>query len=252
MKSYACAYHHKRGPAVCPVTVYQPIEDVERALVTFVEQHVLTPDVIAMMGREIRGAIEAQLPKREADAAELERELRDVKAEQKRLTKAVALADDVPELVSELRQRAVRARSLEAQIATIRRAPAELRELVDQAEATVRARLGNLRAALIEGADLRAVFGRLFPRGLQFFPDRVGDRQVWRLEGAAALGRVAVNEADPWFTIDKNSSPEVEGSRASADEGGALNKIATLPNQATASDRAKAAWFTNRSDPNGI
>ncbi len=98
----------------------------------------MTPDVIAGMTREIRAAIEAQLPRRVADATELERELRDVKAEQKRLTKAVALADDVPELVTELRQRAARARALEVQIATIRRAPSELRALVDQAEATVR------------------------------------------------------------------------------------------------------------------
>ncbi len=252
VKSYACAYHHKRGPAVCPVTVYQPIEDVERALVAFLEQHVLTPYVIATMGGEIRRALEAQLPKQEADAAELERELREVKAEQKRLTKAVALADDVPELVAELRQRATWARSLEAQIATIRSAPAELRALVDQAEATVRARLGNLRDALIDGADLRAVFGRLFPRGLQFFPDRIGDRQVWRLEGAAALGRVAVDEVDPWFTIDQNPSPTVDGSRACGDVDDDANKIAALPDQASAADRAKMAWFTNRSDPNGI
>jgi septal ring factor EnvC (AmiA/AmiB activator) len=106
----------------------------------------LTPDVIAGM-REIRAAIEAQLPRRVADATELERELRDVKAEQKRLTKAVALADDVPELVTELRQRAARARALEVQIATIRRAPSELRALVDQAEATVR-RCGLVRIAI--------------------------------------------------------------------------------------------------------
>jgi hypothetical protein len=106
----------------------------------------------------------------------------------------------------------MRARALELQIATIRRAPSELRALVDQAEATARARLGNLRDALIDGADLRAVFGRLFPRGLQFFPDRIGDRKVWRLEGAAALGRVAVDEADHHRAPPL---PTVGGSRSS-------------------------------------
>ncbi|HEY0477344.1 MAG TPA: hypothetical protein VGD37_07455 [Kofleriaceae bacterium] len=56
-----------------------------------------------MLG-EIREQIAAQLPKRDADVAALETDLRNVRAEQKRLAKAVALADDVPELVSELRQ----------------------------------------------------------------------------------------------------------------------------------------------------
>src|SRR5688572_18230640 len=99
-------------------------------------KHVLTPDTIAGLSGDIRAAIEAQLPQREADAAELERELGEVNAEQKRLTKAVALADDVPELVTELRQRAARARALEVQIAATHRAPSELRALVDEAEAT--------------------------------------------------------------------------------------------------------------------
>lgn len=44
------------------------------------------------------------MPKRDADIAALEAELRDVRAEQKRLARAVALADDLPELVTELRQ----------------------------------------------------------------------------------------------------------------------------------------------------
>ncbi len=228
VKSYVCVYHHKRGPAVYPVTVYQPMEDVERALVAYVDQHVLTPDVIATMATEIRAAIEAQLPSREADVSELEQELRNVKAEQRRLTKAVALADDVPELVSELRVRGARARALEAQIDTVRRAPAELRALVDQAETTVRERLGNMRAALLEGSDLRAVFLRLFPNGINFHPARIGDRQVWRLQGAAAIGRVALNETDPWFNIEKFPSVSREGSPASQNSTATGREIAQL------------------------
>lgn len=252
VKAYTCIHHHTRGASVCPVTIYQPTEDVERALVTYIADHVLTPDAIAAMTREIRGAIEAQLPKREADASELERELRDVKAEQKRLTKAVALADDVPELVTELRQRAARARALEVRIATIRRAPAELRALVDQAEATVRERLADVRGALIDRADLRAVFLRLFPDGIEFQPVRVGDRQVWRLAGAAAVGRVALNEADAWFNLGEDSSPSGEGSPLNLDDDGAANKIAGMGSPALNNQPAEAGWFKLDRDPNGI
>lgn len=252
VKSYVCVYHHKRGPAVCPVTVYQPMEDVERALIAYLDRHVLTPDVIATMAGEIRAAIEAQLPSRDADVSELERELRDVKAEQRRLTKAVALADDVPELVTELKARATRARALEVQIATIRRAPAELRALVDQAEATVKERLGNVRAALLDGADLRAVFLRLFPNGITFHPARIGDRQVWRLQGAAAIGRVALNETDPWFNIEKIPSPLGDGSPANSNGTTSGSKIAQIHPAGESTNPAQEGWFNNACDPNGI
>jgi hypothetical protein len=55
---------------------------------------------------EVRGQITAQLPKRDAQLSEMEAELRNLRVEQQRLAKAVALADDVPELVTELRRRA--------------------------------------------------------------------------------------------------------------------------------------------------
>ena len=252
VKAYTCIHHHTRGASVCPVTIYQPIEDVESALIAYVAEHVLTPDVIAEMAREIRAAIEAQLPRREADATELERELRDVKAEQKRLTKAVALADDVPELVTELRQRAARARALEVQIATIRRAPSELRALVDQAEATVRDRLGDVRAALLDRADLRAVFLRLFPDGIEFRPVRVGERQVWRLEGGAAVGRVALNESDAWFNLGEPPSPSAEGSASNRDDDDTANKIAGMNPAALNTKPSEQAWFKLDRDPNGI
>jgi hypothetical protein len=63
---------------------------------------------------EIRAEIAAQALQREADLTQLEAELRTARAEQKRLAQAVALADDVPELVSELRQRSTRIQNLEA------------------------------------------------------------------------------------------------------------------------------------------
>ena len=194
---------------------------------------------------------EKRIARRVFDAA-LERELREVKAQQKRLTKAVAMADDVPELVTELRDRAVRARALEVRIATIQRAPSELRALVDQAETIVRERLTNIRAAMLDGADLRAVFLRLFPGGIQFRPVRVGDRQVWRLEGAAAIGRVALSESDAWFNMGENPSPSDEGSQPGHGDRETANKIAALPDHPPPARPADAGWFNLDRDPNGI
>ncbi|MBK7072427.1 MAG: recombinase family protein [Myxococcales bacterium] len=207
VKSYACRRRHQRGPRACAASVHQPMADVETALLTYLESSVLTADVIDHYAREIRAAVEDEIPDREADVADLEAQLRQVKAEQKRLTKAVAIADDVPELVTELRDRATRARGLEARIAAVRRTPDNLRGTVDRAEAQVRAKLGQARSALTLANDpegLRLTFLRLFPEGLRFHPGRVGTHQVWEIEGSLNLCQLAgVDELAP-FTLNRD------------------------------------------------
>ncbi|HEU4729528.1 MAG TPA: hypothetical protein VFT22_16625 [Kofleriaceae bacterium] len=116
-----------------------------------------------------------------------------MRAEQKRLAKAVALADDVPELVVELRQRAARIQHLEAQILSAKRTPDEFASLVKQIEASSRAKLLDLRAALADEHDRREVFLALFPSGLSFSPTRTpdGQRQVWMIQGEVDLALLA-------------------------------------------------------------
>jgi ABC-type transporter Mla subunit MlaD len=133
----------------------------------------------------VRAQIEPQLPQRRDDIAALEAELASVRAEQKRLAKAVALSDDVPELVVELQQRSARIQNLQAQLIAAKRTPEELAALVDRVEANVRANVASLRGALAEQSDLREVFQAMFPPG----PDlRAGADPGW---GAADL-------ADQW------------------------------------------------------
>ena len=100
------------------------------------------------------------------------------------------MADEVPELVSELKKRTTRIQHLEAQIIAARRTPEELASLVTKIESGARGRLADLRSALADKRDLREVFLALFPDGLSFTPARTpGDsRAVWRIEGAASFG----------------------------------------------------------------
>ena len=184
---YGCAKHHERGSAVCAVTVHQPMHEVEAALVDHLQKHVLSEGVLQTVFAEIRAEIAAQLPRHEADTAALESELATCRGEQKRLAKAVAMADEVPELLSELKNRTSRIQQLEAQLIAARRTPDDLAALVTKIEAGARARLADLRTALADRRDLREVFLALFPDGLQFTPARSpdGTRAVWRIEGAA-------------------------------------------------------------------
>src|SRR5262249_46902264 len=159
--------NHQRGSAVCPITIHQPIQEVEDILIEHVREHVLNDEMIALVLDQIRTEIEAQLPKREADIEALEAELRTVTTEQKRLPKAVALSDDIPELVTELKQRMNRIKNLEAQIGAAKRTPAELAAMIDKVEDSMKARLADLRSALADRRDLREILMGLFPKGLE-------------------------------------------------------------------------------------
>jgi hypothetical protein len=77
---------------MCPVTVYQSKAEVEAALVDQLQTYVLGEHALAMVLGQVRAEIEAQLPQRHDDIAALEAELAGVRAEQKRLAKAVALS----------------------------------------------------------------------------------------------------------------------------------------------------------------
>jgi len=214
--SYGCTRHHERGGAVCPVTVHQPMAEVEGALIDHLQRHVLSEGVLQTVLTEIRNEIAAQLPQREADVSVLEAELRTVRAEQKRLAKAVALADDIPELVSELKQRNQRIAHLEAAILSAKRTPDELLTLAEKIEETARAKLQDLRNALAEQADLREVFLTLFPNGLTFTADRSPDgaRQVWRITGDASFGSL-VDPSGPDY-VATPTGPQANETRGCA------------------------------------
>jgi site-specific DNA recombinase len=233
VKTYACSRHHERGSTVCPVTVYQSMSDVEGALVDHISRHVLTERVLDELLGEIRCQIDAQLPKRDADVTALEAELRDVRNEQRRLAKAVALADDVPELISELRKRSARAQHLEAQILAVKKTPAELTKLVKQIETTSRGKLADLRAALADESDRREVFLALFPDGLTFTSARTpnGKRQIWQISGDIDLGTLtdgagSVRNKSPRPANDEN---QVVASGANVAKSGSGSEVMVTP-----------------------
>jgi site-specific DNA recombinase len=217
VKAYACMRHRERGGAVCPVTVLQPMDEVEAALVEAIEREILSGPVLETVFGEIRQEIDKQLGWRQVDAAPLEAELAVVSAEQRRLAKAVALADDVPELVAELKQRSARIQYLKAQIEAARRTPDDVVMLINKVEANCRDQVRNLHLALSDPGDLRMVLLALFPDGLVFTPEwineevprrrqfgypvvrpdsgvtrsplfRVQKRRIWRAKGLMRLG----------------------------------------------------------------
>src|SRR6185312_4983945 len=82
--AYGCSRHRDRGSAVCPVTVYQSLDEVHDALLAQLQRNVLEESMLDTISDMIRDEIAAQIPKRKADIEGLESELATARAEQKR------------------------------------------------------------------------------------------------------------------------------------------------------------------------
>lgn len=207
-KAYTCTYHHYRGREVCPVTVYQPIEEVEAAIAQHIYDEILTDDVIDVVLTEIRNEVEAR---KEAapDVAAIEADLTKLRAEQANLARAIATAGDaIPELVAELRKRNDRIRSTEADLEVARRTPAMLADHMRRVEECARAKLRDLRRALVQaGGRAREVFFSLYPEGIRFHMAENENRRVWALEVPGADLGSFILTGDPTGSFLKLGKP---------------------------------------------
>lgn len=196
VKSYACTRHRERGGSVCPVAVHQPMPEVESALIQYLQEYVLTEETFDMLREAIARQVEAQIPRPEVSVGDITDMLSQLRAEQRKLAKAVGLSDDIPELVAELERRSARIRTLEMQLEAAERAPEEIAGIIRGAQETAVAKLQNLQEALSRREALRDVFLTLFPEGLTFTPAWVENRsrRVWQVEGFARLGGVPIDK----------------------------------------------------------
>jgi len=200
---YGCRWHMNRGASVCPLAIRQPIEEVELALATYLRERILTADFVGEVVAAIKTEIDEQLKQHAVDTTEIESELTTLRAELKNLSRAVAIGGgEIAELVAEMQSRNERIRRLEGNLEVARRSPAMVAELCASAEARARAKLDEVRDALLSDADgAREVYRAMFPDGVAFYPAEVRGasgrtRRVWRIKGRARLDRFTLN-CDP-------------------------------------------------------
>ncbi len=186
--AYACGWHHKRGEAVCPVTICQPVDEVEGALVRYMCATVLTEEVVDRIVADVTAEIERAVAA-PSESTALETELVQLRVEQKKYAAALAAAPDVSELVAELQRRSTRIKQIEADLAVAGRLPQVRREFLAQAQTSARQKLASLRQALAtDRAGTREAIQALFPPGsLSFRPTVADGRKVWAIHGTAHL-----------------------------------------------------------------
>jgi hypothetical protein len=198
VKGYTCGFHHQRGEAVCPVTVCQPVQEVDGALLDWV-RGILTETLVV----DIVGSVRAELEHETAvptDMAALEAELARLRTEQQRLAAAIAKVPDADALLGELQKRVASIKRLEAELAAAERGPALQRQMLAKVEAMARRKLAALQEALGRDPEgTREVFADVFgPGDLLFSPVEWPNpgrkpRRLWRIEGSARFNL----ECDP-------------------------------------------------------
>jgi hypothetical protein len=203
IKVYGCTRHHMRGNAVCCVKLRQAIGEVEASVIDQIKRKWITQDMVTEIMAELRETLTAQVRESALDADAIEAELGRLRGEQKNLASAVATGGDaIPELLSELRRRNERIRTLEIDLGAARRTPTMVEEMLAKSEANARRRVEALRELLDNPADARDVFESVFlPEGLEFQEGISSDgaRRVWAITATAHPAR-SILSCDPTGT----------------------------------------------------
>ncbi len=201
IQAYSCAYAKKRGETVCNVSIRQPRDVVERAIVAYLLDNVLTPQILEQITARVVELAQQDCRRDAVPVERLEEELSKLRKEQKRYAAAVAEASDVPDLLAELRKRQERIRSLEATIATARAAPGAARIALDTLAGEIAGAFERLRQGLVGSPDeARQALRALFPRGLYFEPE--GNH--WAVTGAP---RIEMPVTSPAFATPAGFEP---------------------------------------------
>jgi DNA invertase Pin-like site-specific DNA recombinase len=179
IRGYGCGWARDRGPAVCTRTSVRPAAEIDGAVLGWLREHVLSPAVVDAIVEETRALLgtprAASVDARPAELARLRREA-------ERLTTAIACSDDPPAaLVAALRDRELRARALEHELAA---SPATGPAVPLLDVEALRAWVLDVRA-IVAGAlgDARRAIASLLRAPIAVTVERIDGRPRWRLTG---------------------------------------------------------------------
>ena len=185
---YLCGWARDRGHTVCTNHLRRPVEELDDAIVSWMERHLLTPAVVDVALAHMRRVVEAydQTPAttREATAEAL----RDAEREAERITDVLARTDTPPDrLLARLATAEARATALRAELQAYTESRATLRDW-PRLEADARRALADLRDLFTRDTQgARAVLAKLLATPLRCEVVEHDGRRRYLLKGRAAL-----------------------------------------------------------------
>lgn len=201
IRVYQCGWARDRGPAVCTNTLRRPVEAVDAAFRSWVEEHILNEAVILRIIGEVRRRIRARA---EANVSELDivkGEIETLDREVKRLVAVAANLDEEdkpPELARKLAEKSQRRRELKARLAATETAPSVIDLEVRRLEAEARKHLSDFRQLLAaDPAQARRVVRSVIAEPITFTPVKTSAGMRYRLSARMSAEELIRIESDP-------------------------------------------------------
>ncbi len=198
IKVYTCSYRRTRGETVCSNSSRRPVEVVNRLVVDWILEHVLSEQILIDTLVEIRRRLAERSSESSTELPQLEKEASGVRIEINRLVVAITSTDKAPApLVHALSERQERLDALEARLHAAKAAPAAIELEVRRMEAEAKKRLGDARGAMMRNPEeARRVLQLVLDGPLRVTPIDMPEGRRFQIEGAASFGRFLMTEQD--------------------------------------------------------
>ena len=203
IRVYMCSWHRDRGDAVCTNTLRRPVAAVDEAIISWIQQHVLTEGLIIETLKEVRRRIADCSKVSDSEVPGLEAELKTLKAEIDRLTVAPASTDEKPHaIVKAIGEKERRSLHLKTRIEALRATPAVVNMEIEALEEERARRSRNCSMRRRANPDeARMAMDALLDGPLSFTPIEVPGGKRYKIEGPVAIGNLFVTEPEPGFKL---------------------------------------------------
>ena len=209
IRSYRCAWAHDRGPTVCTNSMHRPAAEMEDAVLGWVRDVALAPEVIKRVLHHLRELSQCGDDPAATAIARLELDRERVMREINRLTAALATSDDPPEaIVGALRSREGTLRAITTDLATARSAAPPAALEWPEIEAAAYSHLANLRNLLDGGVEeARAALRELLLEPIVCEPKREERSTFYVLRSRVLLVRSVSHRTRSMFVTPTGFEP---------------------------------------------
>jgi site-specific DNA recombinase len=187
IKVYTCAYHRERG--TCDCSTRRPVQAVDKAVLGWIEEHLLTEQIIARVFEEIRRRLSDRPTSQAREIEDLRKQAGKLRGEITRLGEAIVSTTEPPHaLVKMMGEREKSLAVLEARIATLQVAPSVLDLEVRRLEKEARGRIADLQGmASRKPEEARKLLAALLVGPVTFISITTPEGPRFEVRGQATL-----------------------------------------------------------------
>jgi len=196
---YTCAWRRSRGETVCNNTSRRPVAVIDRAVIEWIGEHVLSDRLVRDVMAEIHRRLHERTRPGAPEVAELRRQVAALRAEIARLVEAIATSAEAPApIVGAVAGRQARLDELEEQLRQATAPEGAVRLELRRIEEACARRLADFRALLAKGGEAaRKVLGALLAGPLRATAIDTPEGRRWSIEGATHAGWLLAGDLDP-------------------------------------------------------